>query len=51
MSYINNAIYEFQLMVNLLEQLKNRRTALGLRQKDMLLRVGISRQQYHQLES
>jgi len=38
-------------MANLLEQLKNRRTALGLRQKDMLLRVGISRQQYQQLES
>jgi len=38
-------------MANRLEQLKNRRTALGLRQKDMLLRVGISRQQYQQLES
>ncbi len=34
-----------------LEQLKKRRLALGMKQKDMMLRVGISRQQYQQLES
>lgn len=35
----------------LLQQLKKRRLALGLKQKDMMLRMGISRQQYQQLES
>jgi transcriptional regulator with XRE-family HTH domain len=35
----------------LLEQLKKRRIALGLKQNDMLLRIGISRQQYQRLES
>jgi transcriptional regulator with XRE-family HTH domain len=35
----------------LLQQLKNRRTDLNLKQKDMMLRVGISRQQYQRLES
>ena len=35
----------------LLDQLKNRRIQLGLKQHDMLLRVGISRQQYQRLES
>jgi len=38
-------------MTSLLEQLKNRRIALGLKQNDMMLRVGISRQQYQRLES
>ncbi len=38
-------------MKTLLEQLKNRRLALGLKQKDMMLRIGISRQQYQHLES
>ncbi|MCF6338851.1 MAG: helix-turn-helix domain-containing protein [Gammaproteobacteria bacterium] len=38
-------------MSTLLEQLKKRRIALGLKQKDMLLRVGVSRQQYQRLES
>jgi len=38
-------------MSTLLEQLKKRRIALGLKQNDMLLRVGISRQQYQRLES
>ena len=38
-------------MNKLLEQLKKRRLALGLKQKDMMLRIGISRQQYQQLES
>lgn len=36
---------------SLLKQLKTRRLALGLKQKDMLLRIGISRQQYQHLES
>ncbi|MBT3812801.1 MAG: helix-turn-helix transcriptional regulator [Gammaproteobacteria bacterium] len=38
-------------MKPLLEQLKNRRLALGLKQKDMMLRIGVSRQQYQHLES
>ncbi len=36
---------------NLLAQLKERRLALGLKQNDMLMRAGISRQQYNRLES
>lgn len=38
-------------MNSLLSQLKSRRIALGLKQNDMLMRVGISRQQYQRLES
>ncbi len=38
-------------MKPLLEQLKERRLALGLKQKDMMMRIGVSRQQYQQLES
>ncbi len=38
-------------MKSLLEQLKKRRLALGLKQNDMMLRVGMSRQQYQRLES
>ncbi len=38
-------------MKKLLNQLKNRRIRLGLKQHDMLLRAGISRQQYQRLES
>jgi transcriptional regulator with XRE-family HTH domain len=38
-------------MNTLLQQLKNRRLELGLKQNDMMLRVGISRQQYQRLES
>jgi len=38
-------------MNSLLEQLKKRRIALMLKQHDMMLRVGISRQQYQRLES
>jgi transcriptional regulator with XRE-family HTH domain len=33
------------------EQLKKRRKALSLKQEDMMLRVGMSRQQYQRLES
>ena len=36
---------------HLLQQLKKRRQAMGLRQSDMMLRAGISRQQYQRLES
>lgn len=35
----------------ILEQLKKRRKELGLKQNDMRLRVGVSRQQYQRLES
>ncbi len=38
-------------MISLLKQLKRRRIALGLKQHDMMLRIGISRQQYQRLES
>lgn len=38
-------------MTPLLQQLKKRRLALGLKQSDMMLRVGMSRQQYQRLES
>ena len=38
-------------MNSLLEQIKNRRIALKFKQHDMMLRVGISRQQYQRLES
>lgn len=38
-------------MKSLLEQLKKRRLGLGLKQNDMMLRVGILRQQYQRLES
>lgn len=36
---------------SLLKQLKDRRLALGLKQNDMMMRIGMSRQQYQQLES
>ncbi|HKY69988.1 MAG TPA: helix-turn-helix transcriptional regulator [Gammaproteobacteria bacterium] len=36
---------------SLLQQLKRRRLELGLKQNDMILRMGISRQQYQRLES
>ena len=38
-------------MHSLLEQIKKRRIALALKQHDMMLRVGMSRQQYQRLES
>src|SRR5690606_42071246 len=37
--------------LSLLHQIKNRRTTLGLKQNDMMLRIGVSRQQYQRLES
>ena len=45
------AIYEFTMNNALLQQLKKRRLELKLKQNDMMLRIGISRQQYQQLES
>ncbi len=60
MSYLKTATNMFLLelkqhicfiMKSLLDQLKNRRVQLELKQHDMLLRVGISRQQYQRLES
>jgi transcriptional regulator with XRE-family HTH domain len=38
-------------MNNILKQLKKRRKALGLKQNDMMMRIGVSRQQYQRLES
>lgn len=38
-------------MNGLLEQIKKRRKQLGLKQADMMLRAGISRQQYQHMES
>lgn len=38
-------------MSKIKEQLKQRRKTLGLKQEDMMLRVGMSRQQYQHLES
>ena len=45
------AIYVYTVIDPLLQQLKKRRLALGLKQNDMMLRAGISRQQYQSLES
>jgi transcriptional regulator with XRE-family HTH domain len=38
-------------MDSVLKQLKKRRIDLNLKQSDMMLRIGISRQQYQRLES
>ena len=38
-------------MINLLQQIKKRRLALKLKQNDMPMRIGISRQQYQRLEA
>lgn len=38
-------------MIKVHEHLKQRRKSLGLKQEDMQLRVGMSRQQYQRLES
>ena len=48
--YIKKQLISF-LMINLLQQIKHRRLALKLKQNDMLMRVGISRQQYQRLEA
>ena len=36
---------------SLLQQLKKRRLKLGLKQNDMMMRIGVSRQQYQRLEA
>ena len=36
---------------HLLQQLKKRRLKLGLKQNDMMMRIGVSRQQYQRLEA
>ncbi|MEL0638618.1 helix-turn-helix transcriptional regulator [Marinomonas sp. TI.3.20] len=38
-------------MINLLQQIKHRRLALKLKQNEMPMRIGISRQQYQRLEA
>ena len=38
-------------MSKIRNQIKGRRKELGLKQKDMMLRIGMSRQQYQRLES
>jgi transcriptional regulator with XRE-family HTH domain len=45
------ATYVFTMTTSILQQIKQRRLALGFRQSDMMMRVGISRQQYQRLES
>ena len=47
----NKAIYVFTMKNSLIHQLKRRRLELGLKQNDMIMRVGMSRQQYQHLES
>lgn len=39
------------LMSSLLDQIKKRRLEIGFKQHDMMMRVGMSRQQYQRLES
>jgi len=36
---------------SLLKQFKERRLVMGLKQNDMMMRIGVSRQQYHRLET
>lgn len=38
-------------MSSLLEQIKARRLALGFKQSDMQMRIGVSRQQYQRIEA
>lgn len=45
------AMHVFTKIGSLHQQLKQRRLALGLKQSDMLMRIGVSRQQYQRLES
>jgi len=39
------------MTASLLQHLKKRRLMLGLKQNDMMMRIGVSRQQYQRLES
>jgi transcriptional regulator with XRE-family HTH domain len=45
------AIQEFTMADSLLQQLKKRRLMLGFKQCDMMMRIGVSRQQYQRLEA
>lgn len=45
------ATYMTTELNSLLSQIKSRRKALGLKQSDMMLRVGMSRQQFQRLEA
>ncbi len=45
------AIQELTLTDSLLQQLKKRRLILGFKQRDMMMRIGVSRQQYQRLEA
>lgn len=49
--FLVKATYVFTEMTSLLHQIKQRRLALGLKQNDMRLRSGLSRQQYQRLEA
>lgn len=48
---LKKAIQETTMTDHLLQQLKKRRQALGLKQSDMMMRIGVSRQQYQRLEA
>jgi transcriptional regulator with XRE-family HTH domain len=48
---LNKATYLGTILESVLRQLKKRRIDLNLKQSDMMLRIGISRQQYQRLES
>ncbi len=48
---VGEATYVFTMINSILDQIKKRRLTLGLKQNDMMLRVGVSRQQYQRLES
>ena len=48
---VKKATQELTMKDSLLKQLKDRRLDLGLKQSDMMMRVGVSRQQYQRLES
>lgn len=45
------AIQELTMTDSLLLQLKKRRLMLGFKQRDMMMRIGVSRQQYQRLEA
>jgi len=45
------ATYMTTELNSLLSQIKSRRKALGLKQSDMMMRVGMSRQQFQRLEA
>jgi len=51
LSITEKATYVYTKMNSILHQIKQRRLTLGLKQNDLMLRVGVSRQQYQRLES